>query len=143
MLGRGAFVSAIVALSCAACSSGSGGGGSGSQLSTACDDLLNKWATATGGDRSPSTCGASISSKGDKHPPALSAEVCMRDTYVDAAVQYCWAAMCYANFGDAADMQSSTDGALKELSNADALCSDAAVVGTPVACSTEKVHGCS
>jgi hypothetical protein len=120
----------------------SGSGSQSAQLSTTCDDLLTKWSTATNGNRSTSTCGASMTSSGDKRSPTPSNGDCVRDSYVDAAVADCWAAMCYAYFGQSAKMTEMTDSAKAELSNADSLCSKVIVIGPSDPCVTEAIHAC-
>jgi hypothetical protein len=89
-----------------------------------------------------------MAAQGSFTPPAISNETCIRDGYVDAAIQYCWAAECYSRLSPAdLAMASMTPAeaaaqAQMQLANADALCSSAPTVGTPVDCSTTGEYPC-
>lgn len=75
-------------------------------------------------------------------PPRLPAELpCVRDGYVSAAVQHCWAAECYGQLGHPSQAAARERDAEAQLRNADLLCSDAIALGNG-ACATFAIHGC-
>lgn len=68
--------------------------------------------------------------------------LCQRDTYVLAAVAYCWAAECSGRTGDLEQAEEFEQAAFDELTNADQLCSCATVLGEPSTCYTEPFYAC-
>jgi hypothetical protein len=74
-------------------------------------------------------------------PPALSmGDTCLRDNYVDEAANYCWAAECYLEAGG--DPTTAAQAAIAGLMKANALCSNAPVLGTPMECKTSRLYAC-
>ena len=73
-------------------------------------------------------------------------EPCIRDGYVDAAIQYCWAAECYSRLppGGGASMTPAEAAAQAQmqLANADELCSSSPTVGGSVECATLDEYPC-
>ena len=131
---------------------GSGGSsGGGTYVGQAmCQGLLDAYVSQTGNSYS---CPASLTASPDTFEvPAPTPMPCLRDTYVNAAITYCWAAECYAKLGvDQTDVDEGTASmtpedaaaaAQGELENADALCSDATPVGPGQTCGTLEIHEC-
>jgi hypothetical protein len=115
---------------------GKKGGGVAYQGQAECQALLAKYMATTAismGD--PWSCPNS--------PPHMSGGTCIRDSYVDAAVVYCWAAECESLDGKVMEAETDAAGAQDNLTNADALCSDAPVIGPGVDCPTLPIYGCS
>lgn len=74
-------------------------------------------------------------------PPDVNA-ICIRDTYVGAAVNQCWAAECYARLGQTEKAEAAGNAAIEELRKADALCSDVVSIDPATPCTTLQVWGC-
>jgi hypothetical protein len=92
----------------------------------------------------PTACPSSPTDAAGAKPPVFTCgDPCIRDTYVDAALQYCWAAECYANFEMAAQSASAVESAKAELVKAFMLCSNAPVLGTPIRCPTREIVDCT
>jgi hypothetical protein len=68
--------------------------------------------------------------------------LCLRDTYVLAAVTYCWAAECRGREDRLDEAHSFEQSALDELMNADDLCSCATPIAEDVTCYTEPFYPC-
>lgn len=135
-------------------SSTSSSGGSGGRTYTSqadCQRLLDAYAGASWATKW--TCPTTLTApKGSFSAPTPSSGTCMRDSYVDAAIQYCWAAECYARLG--VDDKMVADGkasmtpataasrAKAQLANADALCSNAPCVAPCTECDTIEIHPC-
>ena len=78
---------------------------------------------------------------GTPRPPALPSDLpCVRDAYVAAAVNRCWAAECQARLGRPSQAATQEEIAGDDLANADRLCISAPSSGT--VCTTEALHGC-
>jgi hypothetical protein len=115
-----------------------------------CRDLLAQYDEVNGHDYD---CPERLDSpQGSFSPPTPTFGSCIRDSYVDTAVQYCWAAECYAEKGvddstvaqGLAEMTPEDAAALaiEQLENARALCSNAPVFGTPQRCPTTDFYPC-
>jgi hypothetical protein len=75
-------------------------------------------------------------------PPKVRAEECIRDAYVAAAVQYAWAAECYARNEEDAKAGEAAKMMYEQLTNAQSLCSDAPTFAGASSCDTEKIFRC-
>lgn len=131
-------------------SGGSSGGGTSYTGQAMCEGLLDAYVSQTGNSYS---CPDSLTASPDSFEvPAPTPMPCLRDTYVNAAITYCWAAECYAKLGvDQSDVDEGTASmtpeqaaaaAQAELENADALCSDATPVDPGQECETLEIHEC-
>jgi hypothetical protein len=88
------------------------------------------------------SCPRSTSSQAGAVPPKVTADTCMRDKGVAAAVQEAWAAECYTRVGRAASAQEQAEAMAKELSQVDRMCTPGALsLGGP-SCDTIRVVPC-
>lgn len=144
----------LVLCGCLPEAGGEDGGGSGGGKSypgqAQCQELLSKYVSVTGNSYS---CPATLDAPQDTfEAPAPTPMPCMRDTYVNGAITYCWAAECYAKLG--VDEETVAEGkasmtpeeaaaaAQDELDNADSLCSNATPVGPGQECETLEIYDC-
>jgi hypothetical protein len=87
------------------------------------------------------SCPPDPSSSEGALPPDIPPQHCERDSYVGAAITLCWGAKCYAAAGAPDEAEAAGLSALENLGNADALCSDAPVVGPGSECGTTPDAG--
>lgn len=87
------------------------------------------------------SCPPDPSSSKGALPPDIPPQICLRDSYVGAALTNCWGAKCYAAAGASSEAESQGLAALQNLGKADALCSDAPVVGPGTECGTTPDAG--
>jgi hypothetical protein len=158
------FVIAFVEMSSSAPGGGSNGSGGGANASSTpgvcsvaappypgqaqCRNLLDEYVDQI----QDCTCPAALDATEDTYEPPAAIGTCVRDTYVSAALLYCWAAECYSALGvtqaqvDAGlasfTPASAAAAALDQLDNADALCSNAPALGTPQTCPTLDLYDC-
>jgi hypothetical protein len=93
------------------------------------------------------TCPSSLSASASSFsPPMMSAESCIRDSYVDAAVQYCWAAECYSRLPASSSASlTPAEAAMQaqgQLQDALSLCSNAPTIGGGDTCDTLAIYPC-
>jgi hypothetical protein len=99
-------------------------------------DWVRKLLTRVGGWECPSNDGESGT------PPKVKAKTCNRDHAVAAAVQYAWAAECYARNEEDSKAQSAAEKMYKELELAQAYCSDTPSFAGAGECDTMRIFGC-
>ncbi len=75
--------------------------------------------------------------------PAFFAHDCIRDDYVNAAIQFAWAAESQWRFNSSVKAEGFAKQAIEQLNNADALCSTKPVVCSNCECSTSKIWPCA
>ncbi|MEO8180630.1 MAG: hypothetical protein ABI895_17480 [Deltaproteobacteria bacterium] len=116
-----------------------------------CRQLLSNYDTAMNGHYY--SCPARLDAPDDTYKwPTPTKGPCTRDNYVDAAVQDCWAAECYATLGvdqrtvdqglAAMTPEDAAANAQSELAKAMALCSNAPVFGEVQRCPTQDFYSC-
>ncbi len=140
------IIGCATALMLTACGGSNDNGGGASTLSATCQQILQ----ANGQSYSCPTNAPSVSAIIDMTGS------CIRDTYVAAAVTYCWAAYCYGQQTDdtkctggscADDAQGAEQCALYSLCQSQSLCSDAPTFGDPACgeggCCSLAVWSCS
>ena len=75
-------------------------------------------------------------------PPKIKADTCMRDSYVASAVQYAWAAECYAEQGEKNRAVAHAELMNENLKKAKELCSNAPSIAGTSRCDTMEIFSC-
>lgn len=75
-------------------------------------------------------------------PPSIRAQACVRDGQVAAAVNYAWAAECYAEAGRDRDAQKSANSMMDMLKAAQSLCSNVPTTAGASGCDTLSIFPC-